>query len=144
MTAVFAGRMTSRTEECIYQMDQFKQCGGTLLTEWQDNDYSIVIDALFGVGLNREITGHYLEMLQHMNMSSGRKLAVDIPSGISATDGRVFGEAFQADATVTFQERKLGLFLFFRCIVYPEKVCETDIGIDQFYSKGTAGSLHMH
>ena len=45
VTAVFAGRMTSRTEECIYQMDQFEQRGGILLTEWQDNDYSIVIDA---------------------------------------------------------------------------------------------------
>lgn len=145
VTAVFAGRMTSRTEECIYQMDQFEQRGGILLTEWQDNDYSIVIDALFGVGLNREITGHYLEILQHMNMSSGRKLAVDIPSGISATDGRVFGEAFQADATVTFQDRKLGLFLFPGAL-YTGKVCVTDIGIDSFAVKeqlDTAYALEM-
>ena len=98
-------------------MDQFEQRGGILLTEWQDNDYSIVIDALFGVGLNREITGHYLEILQHMNMSSGRKLAVDIPSGVSATDGRVFGEAFQADATVTFQDRAGSVSVSW-CIVY--------------------------
>ena len=145
VTAVFAGRMINRTEECIYQMDKFERHGGTILTEWQDKDYSIVVDALFGVGLNREITGHYLEIIRHMNMSPGRKFAVDIPSGISATDGRVFGEAFQADATVTFQERKLGLLLY-PGTLYTGKICVADIGIDSFTVKeqlDTAYALEM-
>lgn len=128
-TVVFAGRMTSRTEECIYQMEKFEQCGGVILTEWKDNDYTVVIDALFGVGLNREITGHYLELIRNMNRASGKKLAVDIPSGIFGSDGRVFGETFRADATVTFQEQKLGLVLYPGAL-YTGDIQTADIGID--------------
>lgn len=146
VTAVFAGRMESRTEECIYQMEKFEQCGGVILTEWKDDDYTVIIDALFGVGLNREITGHYLELIRSMNCASGKKLAVDIPSGISASDGRVFGEAFRADATVTFQERKLGLVLY-PGTLYTGDLSIADIGIDSEIVTGqldTAYALEMH
>ncbi len=129
VTVVFAGRIESRTAETIYQMEQFQKCGGRIITEWTDDAYTVVIDAIFGVGLNREITGHYLELIQSMNYVSGKKLAVDIPSGISASNGQILGEAFKADATVTFQEQKLGLVLYPGAL-YAGDVQTADIGID--------------
>ena len=112
---------------------------------WDNSWAEVVVDALFGVGLSRNITGKYAQAIEEINNMKAYKYAVDIPSGISATDGRVFGEAFQADATVTFQERKLGLFLFPGAL-YTGKVCVTDIGIDSFTVKeqlDTAYALEM-
>ena len=129
VTLVFAGRMESRTEETIYQMESFVQAGGRVCTAIEPGEYDVVADALFGVGLSRDITGNYLDMIKKMNEMGGKKLAVDIPSGISAAAGCVMGTAFRADMTVTFQEMKLGLCLFPGC-GYVGKTVVSDIGID--------------
>lgn len=126
---VFAGRMESRTEETVCQMERFLKAGGRVCGEFEEADYDAVVDALFGVGLSREITGNYAELLNRMNEESGKKLAVDIPSGICASTGQVMGTAFRADMTVTFQEKKLGLLLFPGC-GYAGRVAAADIGID--------------
>ena len=126
---VFAGRMESRTEETVCQMERFLQTGGSVRAEFVAEDYDVVIDALVGVGLSRDITGNYSELVNQMNRLTGKKLAVDIPSGISASTGSVMGTAFQADMTVTFQEKKVGLCLFPGC-EYTGKVVAADIGID--------------
>lgn len=129
VTLVFAGRMESRTEETIYQMESFLQAGGRVCGTIEPGEYDVVADALFGVGLSRDITGNYLDMIKKMNEMGGKKLAVDIPSGISASTGCVMGTAFRADMTVTFQEMKLGLCLFPGC-GYAGKTVVSDIGID--------------
>lgn len=61
---------------------------------------------MFGVGLNRPVQGVYAKTIEHMNASSGVKVAVDIPSGISSDSGCVLGTAFRADLTVTFQTKR--------------------------------------
>lgn len=129
VTMVFAGHMESRTEETTCQMEGFLQAGGRICDTFEMDEYDVVVDALFGIGLSRNITGSYLELLEKMNELGGRKLAVDIPSGISASTGRVMGMAFRADVTVTFQEMKLGLCLFPGC-EYAGEVVVSDIGID--------------
>lgn len=126
---VLAGRMESRTEETVCQMERFLLAGGSVCSEWEAEDYDVVIDALFGVGLSRDITGSYSELLNRMNQCEGKKLAVDVPSGISASTGCVMGTAFRADMTVTFQEKKVGLCLFPGC-EYAGKVVTAEIGID--------------
>lgn len=125
----FAGHMESRTEETVCQMEHFLQAGGRICDTIDAEKYDVVIDALFGVGLSREVTGKYRGLLEQMNALQARKLAVDIPSGISASDGCVMGAAFRADMTVTFQEKKLGLVLFPGC-EYAGQVLAADIGID--------------
>ena len=97
-------------------------------TTTPDGTYSLIIDAIFGVGLSREVTGHYREVIEWMNEASGTKVAVDIPSGISAGNGCVLGIAFRADYTVTFQVEKIGL-IFYPGKEYAGKVTVTDIGI---------------
>lgn len=129
VTLVFAGNMASRTDETIYQMEQFQLCDGKVFHAWEEDDYSVVVDALFGVGLNREITGHYLQVIQAMNQVNARKLAVDVPSGISSSEGTVLGEAFEADVTVTFQDTKIGLVLY-PGKLYAGEIITADIGID--------------
>ena len=77
----------------------------------QEDSYSVIIDAVFGVGLSRKVEGRYRQVIEQMNRMRGTKFAVDIPSGLSATTGCILGCAFKADYTVTFQLKKIGLEL---------------------------------
>jgi len=67
-----------------------------------------VVDAIFGIGLSRPLKGLYASAVREMNAAKGFKLAIDIPSGISADTGKSLGLAFQADCTVTFEAPKWG------------------------------------
>ena len=83
-----------------------------IVTNIPREEYTVVIDAVFGVGLSRPVTGRYAEVIEAMNQKKGQKVAVDIPSGISSFDGSVLGVAFRADLTVSFACEKLGSVLF--------------------------------
>ena len=126
--ACFPGNMAHCTEETTQQMEWFTKIGGEICNEFRAGEYSIIIDAVFGVGLSRKIEGKYLTLLTQMNEAKGVKFAVDMPSGISADTGRVLGTAFRADVTVTFQLEKLGLVLY-PGKEYAGKVRIEDIGI---------------
>ena len=89
------------------------ECYGVRIA--QDDDFSsksLSVDALFGIGLSRDITGRYAEIIEKANKSPAVKVAVDIPSGISADDGSICGCALKADITVTFAAAKRGHFLY--------------------------------
>jgi len=96
----------------------------------EKNDYTAVIDAVFGVGLSRDVEGEYKTLLTKMNGLSGEKYAVDIASGVSADNGAVLGTAFRADVTITFAYGKVGMYLF-PGNEYSGKVIVTDIGIPE-------------
>lgn len=71
----------------------------------------VVIDAIFGVGLKRDIEGEIADVIKEINNSKSLKIAVDIPSGVCADTGSIKSVAVNADATVTFQNPKLGNLL---------------------------------
>ncbi|NGY03607.1 NAD(P)H-hydrate dehydratase [Solimonas terrae] len=77
-------------------------------------DCDWVVDALFGTGLSRKLSGEALAAVaatRAARQHGARVLAVDVPSGLDASTGDVpSGEAVQADVTVSFIARKLGLF----------------------------------
>ena len=100
------------------------------------DEYTVIVDGIFGVGLSREITGEYKEIIDRLNQASAYKVAVDIPSGIHGDTGAVLGTAFQADLTVTFAYRKRGL-CFFPGRAYAGRILVADIGI---YDRDRAGS----
>ncbi|WP_225776022.1 NAD(P)H-hydrate dehydratase [Pseudomonas sp. Marseille-Q5115] len=70
----------------------------------------VLVDALLGTGLGREVQGVYAQAIEAVNTSGLGVLAVDIPSGLNADTGHVMGTAVRADLTVTFIALKLGLF----------------------------------
>ncbi|MBU0507740.1 NAD(P)H-hydrate dehydratase [bacterium] len=75
------------------------------------DEYDVVVDALFGTGAVRAPEGIYLDAVQAMNDCGAVVVAVDVPTGVDASTGRVPGEAVLADFTVTFQCAKCGQML---------------------------------
>ncbi len=72
--------------------------------------YAILIDGIFGSGLNRPAEGIYQEVIAIMNSTSASRIAIDIPSGMFA-DRPIEGTVLRADFTVTFQLPKLAFFV---------------------------------
>ena len=70
----------------------------------------IIVDALFGTGLNRSVGGLYERAIHNINSSFVPVISIDIPSGLNADTGAVMGCAVKADTTVTFVALKQGLF----------------------------------
>lgn len=88
----------------------------------------VVVDALFGTGLTRDLTGDFYKVIEKVNMSTAFKVSVDIPSGIHADTAKVLGIAVKADCTLTFQVPKIGHFLY-PGLVYTGDLRIVDIGI---------------
>lgn len=72
----------------------------------------LVVDALFGTGLSRDIQGPMALLVDRINKAPVPVLALDIPSGINSDSGEVLGRAIRADATVAFGIPKRGNLLF--------------------------------
>jgi ADP-dependent NAD(P)H-hydrate dehydratase / NAD(P)H-hydrate epimerase len=75
------------------------------------SDYALILDALFGAGLMRDLDGEAKTAVRGMNASGRPILAVDIPSGVDGDTGAVRGTAVRASRTVTFARRKPGHLL---------------------------------
>ena len=75
-------------------------------------EYDIIIDALFGTGLTRDIDGKYYQLIQLINAKKNHVVSIDIPSGINGNTGMVNGIAINADCTITMGLPKLGNILY--------------------------------
>lgn len=78
----------------------------------QDDGYDIVVDALFGTGISREIGGVFLQAIQWAVGQTEHIVSVDIPSGVSGDTGQIMGTAVKAEVTVTVGVNKPGLILY--------------------------------
>lgn len=87
-----------------------------LAGDWQvysdvlPGNMDVVVDAVFGTGLEREVEGRWAQALEAVNALRVPVLALDIPSGLHADTGRVLGIAVQAEATISFIGLKQGMF----------------------------------
>ena len=75
-------------------------------------DADLIIDALFGAGLSRALTGEAAELIELANVASAPVLAVDVPSGLDAATGLTTGPAISASHTMTFFRLKPGHLLY--------------------------------
>lgn len=95
-------------------------------------EYDYIVDAIFGIGLSRDVAGVYRDIIENINLAKDaapyiKVVSVDIPSGISADNGKVMGVAVKADETVTFGYNKLGMAMF-PGAEYAGNVTVADIG----------------
>lgn len=118
--------LESRINVCVYTVYEPENLKGDALTAYkhyveangmvvlfQDNitiEAEIIVDALLGTGLNRQVEGDYVNAIKAINNSNAPVIAVDIPSGLCADTGNVMGYAVKADCTLTFIGLKQGLF----------------------------------
>lgn len=102
------------------------------------NQGEIVIDAIFGIGLNRPAEGWIKELIQHINQSKSYVIAVDVPSGLYLDKAPENSEAIiKAETTITFQLPKLVFFLP-ETAEFAGRVEIADIGLDQNFIAKTA------
>ena len=74
--------------------------------------YDVIVDALLGVGLSRNVEGNYKKVIDLINESGAKVVAVDITSGVDASTGAILGSAVKADITVTYGFKKFGHVMY--------------------------------
>ncbi|MDO4265960.1 MAG: NAD(P)H-hydrate dehydratase [Eubacteriales bacterium] len=146
--AVIVGDEMKGSEEFRYQKERFLHAGGRISGETETAqetlpEADILVDALFGIGLKRAVTGVFAEAIERMNLirnnSGAYVISVDIPSGIDADHGRNMCAPLlpvHADETVTFGFAKTGHYLD-----YGYGNCGNIMVFDIGYPEGIAAGL---
>ncbi|MBR1854473.1 MAG: NAD(P)H-hydrate dehydratase [Lachnospiraceae bacterium] len=137
------GNEQKASEQWIRQKRILEHYQVTYCSRPKKTGYTVSVDALFGVGLSREVTGDFAEAVDLFNQLEGYKLALDLPSGISSDTGAVLGCAVKVDETITFGYEKRGLYLF-PGSNYAGRVTLADIGInDRAFLGQTPGMFYI-
>lgn len=114
-----------RTEDFLINYNILNNIGVEILQleEIIDNErlkerisyYDVIVDCIFGIGLNREIKGNTYRLIDMLNKNGRYMVSVDIPSGIDGNTGMVKGICIEADETITIETYKQGFFLGNAC-----------------------------
>ena len=102
----------SLTGDAATAYGDFAAEGGVVMP-WEgalDEEAGLIVDALLGSGLERDVTGEFGRAVSAINDHPAHVLALDIPTGVHGDTGQVMGAAVEADLTVTFVGLKAGLF----------------------------------
>jgi NAD(P)H-hydrate epimerase len=102
-----------RAGDALHAYSDWQMHGG-IHSEWSAGLLSsadVVVDALFGTGIDRPLTAPWTAVVQAVNEARRPVCALDIPSGLDADTGQVWGESVRADLTVAFVGLKAGLYL---------------------------------
>lgn len=135
---VLVGDRAKMTDDCRSMEGRLAEEGGVLEDfdpeNWEQYmPFDVAIDALFGVGLTRDLEGDAALAARMIRRGIGWVVSADVPSGIHADTGDVMGTAVRADVTVTFSRGKPGLFVG-KGAVHSGRVVVADIGIpDELY-----------
>ncbi len=112
VVVAFAGDENRLPAEAHAAFKAWRDAGGEITREFPatpDGGWALVADALFGIGLQRPVTGSYAEWIASLNAQPAPRMAIDIPSGLDADTGCILGTAFRATHTLTFIGLKPGL-----------------------------------
>lgn len=136
-----AGTEEKCSKSCKKQLEILRSYGQSIKMDGETagnpawDEYDIIIDAMFGVGLSRALEGKYAVLAEYVNQTKAFVVACDIPSGICADTGQILGCAVKADLTVTFAWKKRGLLLYPGAF-YAGEVCCVQMGITEHVFKG--------
>ncbi len=140
VTVLFTGDRARLSDDAAAAHDAWLAAGGQNVTELPRRPVDLVVDALFGIGLERDIAGRHAELIDFVNRQRAPVLAIDIPSGLHADTGRTLGCAVRAAHTITFIALKPGLFT----LDGPDLCGEVhlcDLGLDAQALRPASGAL---
>lgn len=115
------------SEQTRQQLQIARNLDVPVLNNTKLKEYNVIIDAIFGIGLDKPVAGIFEAVIKEMNQEENLVFSVDVPSGIHSGSGKVMHEAVRADYTITFGLMKQGLLLYPGC-EYAGKVTVADIG----------------
>lgn len=127
---LFVGEKNKCSGQMKTQMEIAENLGIPIENYNKLPEYNIIIDAIFGVGLSKPVTGEFKQIIDQINQNTNIVFAVDIPSGISADHGRMMNAAVKADVTITFGHNKQGMLLY-PGAEYAGKITVADIGFPE-------------
>ncbi len=132
---LFTGNEAHLSEETRSQREICHRLGipEYLPDQFPEVSFDVIIDAVFGIGLSRAVSGASLAAVQWMNRQNSFVTAVDIPSGVHADTGQIMGDAVKADLTVSMEFLKPGLLLY-PGAEYAGEVVDAEIGIQEIPS----------
>lgn len=131
------------SEDAFVNLKRLKEISGITVYNFKQIEHysfdgnAVIIDALFGTGLSRPLTGGYQELVDRINKKSNIKISIDIPSGLSPDE--VLADdtiVLKADYTLSFQCWKRS-FLHPETGKYTGKVIILNIGLSEIYNEGT-------
>ena len=139
VTVVFTGVEAKLPADAKAALADWRAAGGTLHeAQPAKGGWHLIIDGLFGIGLERVLDDRHAQLVNWSNASGLPILAIDIPSGLHADSGRVLGCATRARHTLTFIGLKAGLFTL-DGPDYAGEVRLDSIGVDLPQTSGPRG-----
>lgn len=126
----FIGDRSKATKDCITNLNILEKYNTDISYGYNGEalDCDIIVDALIGTGLKRKLSEEYTQIVNKINSSNCKIVAVDCPTGINSDTGEDYGMAVNADITVTFHCPKTGLMLY-PAYSHAGKIFVEDIGI---------------
>lgn len=105
-------------------------------------EFPIVIDSIFGIGLDRKLNDFYIKIIDIINDSKKKIIAVDVPSGLDADTGRPLGNAVKADITYTVEVIKKG-FIEYSALEYLGDLKVIQIGIPENVKQANDENIYV-
>lgn len=144
-TLVYLLQADKRSEDCSINLNRLKDLNVPLIEIADVKDFpalppgSILIDALFGTGLNKPLEGMVGALVQHINQSGIPVISIDLPSGIFADISSTRNNCIHASHTLSFQCNKLA-FMMAENEIHTGEISILDIGLQRdFYKNSSSG-----
>lgn len=108
-TVLFDSAPECLPEDARHAYENWIKAGGHCITAFPDDDFGLIVDGLFGIGLKRPISGNHAQWIDQVNIKACPVLSLDVPSGLNAETGIANGPCIRATRTATFIALKPGL-----------------------------------
>ncbi|URZ17959.1 NAD(P)H-hydrate dehydratase [Clostridium felsineum] len=135
------GNMEKMSKDCKFNYDILINMGikvqnitdDEYITKFEEKikNADLILDCIFGTGLNREVKGIYSVVISIINENANYIMSVDVPTGLNSDNGFVMGNAIKANKTISFVMQKKGFFNY-KNEVYTGEVIIENIGVPEF------------